>query len=380
VLVLSVIVLLIWVYLLLFHGRFWQVRRFPEPVPKPTQQRRIAAIIPARNEADVIGRAVSSLINQNLDALFVVDDNSGDGTANAALAAAHRAGFSDKLTVIRGTELPPGWTGKNHAMYTGYLASSEETDYLLFVDADTRHAPDMLSTVVLRARDADTDLLSLVIDLEMRSFWERLIVPQVGELYTLLVGTMDSVNSPGGAAAANGQFLLMRRDLYAQIGALDTVRSNVAEDRAIAIAAKARGHQIRLEYGSRLVRACPYSSLREMWAGYSKTLFWATGRNTWKALAVALALALYALVPPTALAHALLHRNFSGRQSALRNAPFQLVPMLVLRMAICRRLGIPAAYAFVYPLAVALGDAMLLFSLYRVLSGRGVGWKGRTYI
>jgi cellulose synthase/poly-beta-1,6-N-acetylglucosamine synthase-like glycosyltransferase len=110
VLVLSVIVLLIWVYLLLFHGRFWQVRRFLEPVQKPTQQRRIAAIIPARNEADVIGRAVSSLINQNLDALFVVDDNSEDGTANAALAAAHRAGFSDKLTVIRGTELPPGWT------------------------------------------------------------------------------------------------------------------------------------------------------------------------------------------------------------------------------------------------------------------------------
>jgi hypothetical protein len=171
----------------------------------------------------------------------------------------------------------------------------------------------------------------------------------------------------------------MRRDFYAEIGALDSVRGDVAEDRAIAAAAKARGSTIRLEYGRRLVRARVYSSLHEMWSGYSKTLFWATGHNTWKSLVVALALSLYALVPPAALLHALLHRDFPGRQSALRNAPLQLLPMLALRVAVCRQLGIPPIYAFTYPLGVAVGNAMLLFSLHRVLSGKGVRWKGRTY-
>ena len=264
-------------------------------------------------------------------------------------------------------------------MYAGFLSSSEEAEYLFFVDADTRHAPDTLSTVVLRARDTQAALLSLITEVEMRTFWQRLIFPQMGELYTLLAGTMDRINGPSREAAANGQFLLVRRDVYAQIGALDSVRSDVAEDRAIAVAAKARGHRIRLEYGRRLVSVGSHSSLREIWSSYTKTLFWATGRNTLKAVAVALALALYALIPPAALAHALLHQNFQGRQSALRHAPLQLLPMLLLRMAVCRKHGVPAIYALTYPLAVAMGDAMLLFSLYHVLSGKGVEWKGRTY-
>ena len=173
--------------------------------------------------------------------------------------------------------------------------------------------------------------------------------------------------------------MLIRRDLYARLGVLDSVRGDVAEDKAIAGAAKADGASVRLEYGRRLVRARVYSSLREMWEGYSKTLFWATGRNTGKTLVVALALALYACVPPAALLHALLHRRFHGRASALRNAPFQLLPMLALRVAVCRTMGIPPGYALTYPLGVLVGNAMLLFSLYRVRSGKGMRWKGRTY-
>jgi chlorobactene glucosyltransferase len=305
-----------------------------------------------------------------------VDDSSTDRTAQVVSEIAYS---HPQVRLVSAPVLPPGWTGKNHAMHTGFLVSSQEAEYLLFVDADTRHTPDMLSTAVLRASEIDAALFSLIIDVEMCTFWERVIVPQMGELYTLLVGSMDSVNSPGAAAAANGQFLLMRRDLYAHIGSLDSVRGDVAEDRAIAAAAKGTGNKVRLEYGRHLVRSRVYSTLPEMWAGYSKTLFWATGHDTLKTLVVALVLALYALVPPLALLHALLHRDFKGRDSALCNAPFQIVPMLALRVAVCRTLGIPPIYALSYPLGVTVGDAMLLFSLYRVLSGKGVQWKGRTY-
>jgi len=264
-------------------------------------------------------------------------------------------------------------------MFTGLLSSWPSAEYLLFVDADTLHSRDMLSTIVLRARETDAALLSLITNEQMQAFWGRVLVPQMGELYTLLVGSMDSVNSRDGTGAANGQCLLVRREFYARVGSLDSVRGDVAEDKAIAVAAKGMGHHIRLEYGRHLVSARAYSTLPEMWAGYSKTLFWATGQNTWKTLAVAAALALYALVPPLALIHALLHLSFPGRRSALLNAPLQIVPMLALRVAVCRTLGIPSVYALTYPLAVAMGDAILLYSLYRVLSGKGVQWKGRTY-
>lgn len=340
----------------------------------------VSIIIPARNEARNIGPLLKSLLAQRYPAgrwsVTVVDDASDDGTFTVAakIAEGH-----PHVNIITAPPLPAGWTGKNHAMHTGYLASPKEAEWLLFVDSDTRHHPDMLSSVVNRATSTGADLLSLIISVEMRSFWERVMVPQVGELYTLLVGTMDSVNTPNGAAAANGQFILIRRELYAKIGASHTVRTDVAEDRAIAAACKERGATVRLEYGRNLVRARVYSSLKEMWEGYSKTLFWASGHDAAKVLLVATALALYALVPPFSLLYALLNPAYKSRTAALKHAPLQLAPMLLLRMAVCRQMGIPPAYVLTYPLSVTVGNAMLLFSLYRVVSGKGVRWKGRTY-
>jgi chlorobactene glucosyltransferase len=359
-------------------------RRNPELAPRPWSPTEpapfVEIIIPARNEERNIEPLLNSLLAQSYPRgswrVTVVDDTSTDRTS-ALTSEIARA--TPQVRLVHAPPLPEGWTGKNHAMHTGFLSASSRAEYLLFVDADTRHAPDMLSTVLMRARETDAALLSLITRVDMDTFWQRVIVPQVGELYTLLVGTMDSVNDPRGAAAANGQFILIRSDAYAAAGSLDSVRGDVAEDRALAAAVKALGYKIRLEFGRDLVSAHDYASLREMWMGFSKTLFWATGRNTVKTVAVALALALYALVPPSALVHALLHRNFKGRRNALRNAPLQIIPMIALRVAVCRSLNIPAAYALTYPLAVAVGDVMLLASLYRVLSGKGVRWKGRTY-
>ncbi len=340
----------------------------------------VSIIIPTRNEARNIGPLLRSLLTQRYPtgrwSVTVVDDASEDGTSTLAAKIAQR---HSHVSVITAPPLPSGWTGKNHAMRTGYLASPDEAEWLLFVDADTRHHPYMLSSVIKRAADTGADLLSLIIKVEMRSFWERVMVPQVGELYTLLVGTMDRVNSPHGTAAANGQCLLIRRDLYTQVGASNAVSSDVAEDRALAAACKERGAIVRLEYGRKLVRAHVYASLKEMWEGYSKTLFWASGHNVPKTLLVATALTLYALVPPLSLLYALFNPAYKARKAALKHAPFQIAPMLLLRIAVCRQMGIPPAYALTYPLGVAVGNAMLLFSLYRVASGRGVRWKGRTY-
>ena len=137
--------------------RHYEVLR-PEPIDS-AETKSVSVIIPARNEADVIGRAISSLINQDVAALFLVDDNSADGTANAALAAARMSAFSDKLTVLRGTELPAGWTGKVWAMHQGCeRARTLNPDYILLTDADIEHSPGNLAQLIAQAERGSYDL------------------------------------------------------------------------------------------------------------------------------------------------------------------------------------------------------------------------------
>jgi hypothetical protein len=192
---------------------------------------------------------------------------------------------------------------------------------------------------------------------------------------------MDSVNRDGkkSSAAANGQFMLVRPEAYRKVMARPGIRSDVAEDRAIAAALKSQGEIVRLEYGQGLVQARVYSSLRELWAGYSKTMFWASGHNAARAITVSLALLFYAFAPILTLLGAVLKREALARQKSLIHGLAQTLPMMLLRATVYRQLSVPAVYAGAYPLAVLVGDAILLHSLFRVASGRGVTWKGRLY-
>ncbi|MDQ3928292.1 MAG: glycosyltransferase, partial [Chloroflexota bacterium] len=354
-----------------------------EIAPRPWQPGslapRVEIIVPARNEEANILPLLRTLLRQEYPHdryhITVVDDGSTDDTATLAR---NLAAGNPRLRVIQAPNLPEGWTGKNHALWTGSQQAAD-ADWLLFVDADTRHHPLMLASAVQHAEEVKADLLSLVTAMQLASFWDRVVVPQVGELYTLLVGSMDAVNGNGNSAAANGQFILMRPELYRRVGATEPVGSDVAEDRALAAACKASGATIRLDYGRRLVSTNVYDSFRSMWRGYSKTLFWATGHDTTHALSVAFALGFYAFAPLIDLMRGLATHESQVRASRIRNATLQLVPMLLLRAAVCRQLGIPIRCAATYPLSVVVGNSMLLYSLYQVLSGRGVGWKGRTY-
>ena len=143
----------IWTCLLLAHGRFWRLpgapslsEGFPQALGPP---RSVAVIIPARNEADVIGRAVTSLLRQDDVGsvhIFVVDDNSTDGTSEAARQAATE---TNRLTVIRGRPLPPGWSGKLWAVQQGVeQATALQPDFLLLTDADIEHDPDNVGCLV----------------------------------------------------------------------------------------------------------------------------------------------------------------------------------------------------------------------------------------
>src|ERR1700761_9669828 len=160
----GILSLLIWIYLLFGRGGFWRIQHAASLLPDNEIPARIAVIIPARNEADVIGRAITSLLRQSgPDSIhiFLVDDNSTDGTAQAAREAAIAAGREEMLTVIAGRPLASGWSGKLWAVQQGIEVAREMTpDFFLLTDADIEHAPDSLSSLVVIAHVGPCGLAS----------------------------------------------------------------------------------------------------------------------------------------------------------------------------------------------------------------------------
>jgi hypothetical protein len=363
----------------------WEVRPAPWPADQPAPF--VAIIAPLRDEAANVDPLLATLTRQAYPRyeVIAVDDGSTDGTG-AALA--RWAARDRRVRVVAGTPLPPGWTGKNWALAQGGAAADPQAAWLLFVDADTRHHPLMLAAALGYATREGLDLLTLLPRLDLGSFWERVLVPHTGELYTLLVGAMDQVNDPRSpVAAANGQWLLLRRAAYHRVGGQAAVRGAIAEDRALARRMKAAGARIRMAHAPDLVRCRVYADLPTMWRGFGKTLFPAADRNLPRVLLVVAALTLYGVVPWGRLVWGLIaaarpgappaHRAAGQRQIA--HALAQLGPQWLVRAWIARTLGLSPLYACTYPLAVLLGNGLLLWSATRYLRGRAPAWKGRAY-
>ncbi|HEY4881664.1 MAG TPA: glycosyltransferase, partial [Steroidobacteraceae bacterium] len=220
---LAAVPLLIWLYLLLARGGFWRVAHHFLPCPANGQlARRVVAIIPARNEAAVIGSAVRSLLRQNFGGsihIILVDDGSTDGTEAAAVEAADSTGASAQLTVISGAALAPGWSGKVWAMSQGVVASvALSPDYLLFTDADIDHDPDDVALLVGNAEALDRDLVSCMVKLETAAFPERCLIPAFVFFFFKLFPPRWVGSVEHSTAAAAGGCMLMRPEGLARIG------------------------------------------------------------------------------------------------------------------------------------------------------------------
>ena len=163
----AVIPVLIWIYLLIGRGRFWRLAPQRADGLAAAAARRVVVLIPARNEAAVIATTVASLARQSFNGvihLIVIDDDSTDGTAEAALAAARAAGAQTRFTLLRGAALPGGWTGKLWALSQGVAAAAEfDADYFLFTDADTCHGATSVASLVADAQAHDRDLVSRMV-------------------------------------------------------------------------------------------------------------------------------------------------------------------------------------------------------------------------
>lgn len=347
--------------------------------PAEPHAHRVSVIIPARNEAATIETVIESVLataHASFE-IIVVDDRSTDATA--ALVA-HLATRDPRVRLVHGAELPPGWYGKPWACVQGWRAASG--DVLLFTDADTRHEPMLLSHALGALDAARGDLITVNPLQRCVTFWERVIMPQVW----LLLGVRFHPSAVSRArrprdVIANGQFILLLRSVYEEIGTHEAVRGEVAEDLALAHLVHSRGRRVWFAFATELMETRMYHDLRHIIEGWSKNLYLG-GRRSFPdepLLAALVPVALggamvFWLVPLIALALIL--------AGALAPALFPaalaaVVGSVIFWGFVSAGMRIPAWYGLTYP----LGALAVLYIVVRS-TWRGAGkieWKGRSY-
>src|ERR1700735_2130771 len=336
----------------------------------------VSAIIPARNEEESIARAVESVAAQaEVGEVIVVDDQSTDRTA-AILAAL--ASSIPKLKILNtGDVLPPGWAGKNYAVSIG--AAAAKGDWLLFTDADTYHLHGSTRRALCDAVVRDAVLVSYSPEQEMGSFWERALIPFV---YCRLADKFSfaRVNDPAKPdAAANGQYLLLRRDVYKELGGHTAIAGQILEDVALARRVKSAGYGIYFTAPIGTVRTRMYRSFGAMWEGWTKNLYPLMGGKP-----AAVLLEISDVLPWVELSLFALLWIESAREHA---APIWFLPGIAAVLLVGRafRYGLdlyrnlyPVSYIKYYVLGVCLYCAALFASWWKNTHGT-IHWKGREY-
>lgn len=353
-----------------------------EPAPPPARAPLISVCVPARNEERNIRACIESILAQDYPSfeVLVLDDRSTDATPEILRQIADRDG---RLRVIPGADLPPGWAGKPHALYQASTAARGE--WLCFVDADTFLAPAALSACYTKAIETQADLFTIMTFQVLGSFWERAVMPIV--MSALAVGfPARKVNDPKSKnAIANGQFMLIRRAVYDAIGGHERVREQIVEDKAIAEQVKWNGYRLIVAAGYAVARTRMYTSLPEMWEGWTKNIY--LGLSDRPSLMLlgsfgAFLLLMVALVLPLwPILGVSWYLQGGGwlAWAVICESLLLWAIILYARARVASAMGISPWYAFTLPLGAAVFAAMMFTSTWRVLSGKGVTWKGRMY-
>ena len=244
---------------------------FPRLQPnQPSQKPKLSILIPARNEAAIIGKTIAALLKQSYPnfELLLLDDQSEDGTGEIALNAANG---DPRFRLLSGTPLPPGWLGKNWACHQ--LSQAATGEILLFTDADVMWHQSALDAILTQAESEEADLLAIWPTQHTETWAERLVVPLIGFaiLNYLPILPVHHTHWPA-FAAANGQCLLFRKSAYAQIGGHTAVRHNVIEDIALAQQIKTHKLRLRLADGNNLISCRMYQNWAEVRAGFAKNI------------------------------------------------------------------------------------------------------------
>jgi hopene-associated glycosyltransferase HpnB len=364
-----------WVYLLLFRHFFWLARERDDLdlQPDPGRWPSVVAVVPARNEADVIQQSVASLLAQDYPGdyrLVLVDDASDDGTADGARTAAAASGAADRLGLIAGRPLAKGWTGKLWAVSQGVKAASRTApDYLWITDADIAHAAPTLRHLTARAESGRLTLVSLMARLQTGTFAERLLIPAFVFFFDMLF-PFGAVNDPkSGVAGAAGGCMLVRREALEAAGGIAAIRAEIIDDCALGARLKAQG-PIWLGLTRTSVSLRPYRTVGEIGRMVSRSAY---AQLRYSPLLLAGTLAGMALV---CLAAPVLAAVGDGAARWLGLAAWSL--MAISFQPMLRYYRLSPLWGALLPAIGAIYTWFTVLSAVQVWRGRGGMWKGRA--
>ena len=365
------------------------------PAEAPASAPLISICVPARDEEQNIRRCVESLLAQTYPnfEIIVLDDRSTDSTprileellqtTKVATTWQPRSDDFSRLRVIHGSDLPAGWAGKPHALTQA--SASARGDWLCFVDADTFAAPEALASCYIKAIETKADMFTIMTFQELDSFWEKVLMPLV--LTAMSVGfSPRKVNDPKRRdAVANGQFILIRRAVYDAVGGHERIKDQIVEDKALSEQVKWNGYRLVIADGYQMARTRMYTSLPQMWEGWTKNVYLGL-RDTPSMLllgafgaTLALIAALFLPAWPLLGFLWLLKGGGALALGVIAKSLIVWAALLWARAAVSHGLGISRLYALTIPLGAGLFAAIMLTSAWKVLSGQGVTWRGRVY-
>ncbi|MEV0660783.1 glycosyltransferase [Actinomadura luteofluorescens] len=365
-----------WLYLAFAHGGFWRTGPGLPDAPVPDDWPEVVAVVPARDEAAVLPETLPTLLAQRYPGAFrvvLVDDGSGDGTAETA---ASLADGDPALTIVPAGERPQGWAGKVWAMSEGVRAAGEP-DYLLFTDADIAYAPGTVERLVRAAVAGRRDLLSQMATLSTRTRWERVIVPAFVYFFAQLYPFRRVGRDGARTAAAAGGCMLVRRAALADAGGLARIRGALIDDVALGRLLKRAGGRCRLDLSRDVASRRPYPRLADLWAMIVRSAYHQLRYSPALLAGTVAGLLLLYAVPPAATAAGLIAGS-SGGVFVLATGALAWALMAATYTPMLRFYGLSPVRAPALPLVALLYAAMTVDSARRHRAGRGGAWKGRT--
>ncbi len=378
----ALISLLIWGYLLALRGGFWlSSERLRPGAAQPELWPAVTAVVPARNEADVIARSLTSLLDQDYPGrltVLLVDDHSEDGTAAVAREAAAASRHPERFRLLQAAALPEGWTGKLWALEQGSRQVAEDTAFIWFSDADIEQPADALRRLVAKAEVEGRDMVSLMVALSCQGFWERLLIPPFIYFFQKLYPFAWVKNPRRRTAAAAGGCVLLRHAALQRIGGLAAIRDELIDDCRLAAKVKASrpagspGIWLGLAVNARSIR--PYAGLGAIWHMVARTAYTQLHHQPLLLAGTLIGMVLTYLTPPLLLLGWPWHLD---APAALLGGLAWLLMALSL-LPTLRLYGQPWWIAPLLPLAAGLYSAMTFHSAWRHWRGVGGQWKGRV--
>ena len=379
----SAVAVAAWIYLLLGRGGFWRTdQRLPAASSDPPAWPAVVAVVPARDEADMLPQTLPTLLSQRYEgalSVLLVDDESSDGTGEVAAKLAAELGqdASLRLRVLSGESTPPGWAGKVWAMAQG-LRAAGEADYVLFTDADIGYAPGAVRSLVMSAVADDRVLVSQMALLRTDTVAERLLIPAFVYFFAQLY-PFRRVNRRGGrVAAAAGGCMLVSRTALAAAGGLEQISGARIDDVALGGLLKRSGGDCWLGFTTDVASRRRYDRVGEIWDMVARSAYTQLRYSPLLLAGTVLGMVWLYLVPVAATAAGLAVIAGGGTPWLAVAGLASWAIMVVSYLPVLRLCRLSCAWSFCLPLIGVVYTAMTVSSALRHRAGRGGEWKGRT--